>query len=257
MAGERVLIVEDERIVAEDLHDMLKRLDYQVVGIASSGEEAVQKAEETHPDIVLMDIRLNGPMDGVQAAEIIWTHQSTPVTYLTAYADENTLERAKATLPFGYILKPFDERDLRTTIEIALYKHRMENTMKSMDGWHANALDSLTDPVIATNLQGGITFMNPAAETLTGWSLKQVLGHKFSETFKVSAETGPKMRLGARVGASDQRASRRASGILKAKDGRELHVDYGVNSLKDEQGEVIGNVILLHPSVEKREHSTV
>src|SRR5256885_1564215 len=115
-----------------------------------------------------MDIRLNGQLDGIQAAETIWTHSGIPVTYLTAYADESTLERAKATLPFGYILKPFEERDLRTTIEIALFKRQMEGTLKTMEGWHASALESLSDPVIATNAQGNITFMNPAAESLTG-----------------------------------------------------------------------------------------
>ncbi len=253
MAGERVLIVEDERIVAEDLHDMLQRLNYQVVGIASSGEEAIRKAEETHPAIVLMDIRLNGELDGIQAAEMIWTRLGIPVTYLTAYADENTLERAKATLPFGYILKPFEERDLRTTIEIALYKHHMESTLKNMEGWHANALESLTDPVIATNAQGGITFMNPAAETLTGWSMREVIGKKFGEIFPVSVDTGPKPLLGSRAGAADQRSSRRASGLLKTKDSHTLHIEYGINPLQDDRGQFAGNIILLHPAVQKKE----
>src|SRR5262245_58309074 len=108
MSQERLFIVEDERIVAEDLHDMLTRLGYHVLGIASTGEEAIEKSEALRPDLVLMDIRLAGELDGVQAAEIIWTHQGIPVTYLTAFADENTLERAKATMPFGYILKPFE-----------------------------------------------------------------------------------------------------------------------------------------------------
>jgi PAS domain S-box-containing protein len=257
MSGKRILIVEDERIVAEDLHDMLKRLNYDVVGICSSGDEGVEKAGALRPDIVLMDIRLNGEMDGVEAAELIFAQHGIPVTYLTAYADENTLERAKATLPFGYILKPFEERDLRTTIEIALYKHSMESTLKKMDGWHASALENLTDPVIATNAQGGITFMNPAAETLTGWTLRQVLGRKFSETFQVSADTGPRAASGPRF-ATEKRSAHRAAGLLKTKDGQQVRVEYGVNPLKDENGQNSGNVILLHPSTQNREtHSAV
>ena len=231
MSNERILIVEDERIVAEDLRDMLQRLEYQVLDIASSGEEAVRKAEDLHPDLVLMDIRLSGSMDGIEAAEMIWTHQEIPVTYLTAYADEPTLERAKATLPFGYILKPFEERDLRSTIEIALYKHRMDATLKKMDGWYASALDSLSDAVIATNAQGGIIFMNPAAETLTGWTLRQVYGKPFSGTFGFS-----------------NTLSSESPTMLKTREGHEVPVECRLNSLKDDHNQFTGTVVTLHPS---------
>jgi len=214
--------VEDERIVAEDLRDMLKSLKYEVVGIVSSGEDAIQMAEETRPDLVLMDIQLNGQLDGVQAAEAIWAHQGIPVTYLTAFADENTLERAKATLPFGYILKPFEERDLKTTIEIALYKQRMDSTLSAMNNWHASAIDSISDGIIATNPKGGITFMNPAAEAITGWTLREAFGKKFNDTFKVST-----------------------SGILKTRDGRDVHVDHRVSTLRNEAGDSTGNIVLL------------
>src|ERR1700693_1860389 len=137
MANERIFIVEDEGIVAADLQTMLKRLGYYVVGIAATGEEAVEGVARTLPDLVLMDIRLQGDMDGIQTAEHIMVHHEIPVTYLTAYADETTLERAKTTLPYGYILKPFEERDLRTTIELALYKYRMQNMLTKIEGWHA------------------------------------------------------------------------------------------------------------------------
>jgi PAS domain S-box-containing protein len=242
MADEQLMIVEDERIVAEDLRDMLERMGYKVVAMATSGEEAIRKAEETQPDLVLMDIRLNGGLDGIQAAEAIWAHYSIPVTYLTAYADEKTLDRAKATMPFGYILKPFEERDLRTTIEIALYKHSMEGTLKKMEGWYASALESLTDPIIATNAQGGITFMNPAAEQLTGWSLRQVYGKRFNDTFRIAPE-GPGMRS---EGLSE--------GHLTSKEGREIAVKFGVNPIKDEEGAEAGHVVVLHP---RASHSAV
>ncbi len=120
MAKARVLVVEDEGIVARDIAMTLKSLGYAVPAITSSGEEAVKQAGEVHPDLVLMDIRLKGDMDGIQAAEEIRTRFSIPVVYLTAYADNNTLQRAKITEPYGYILKPFQERELYTSIEIAL-----------------------------------------------------------------------------------------------------------------------------------------
>ncbi len=248
MAGERLLIVEDERIVAEDLRDMLKTLKYDVVDIVSSGEEAVEKAEQLRPDLVLMDIRLNGEMDGVQAAEIIWSRVEIPVTYLTANADEGTLERAKATLPFGYILKPFEERDLRTTIEIALYKHSMESTLKKMDGWYAALLDSLTDAVIATNAQGMITFMNPAAESLTGWTLRQAYGKKFSDTFRVSTTT-PRA-------SQPSSAARRVSGELQTKDGSRVSIECVVTPLRDEAGRTTGDLVVLHPKVAQKTSHT-
>ncbi|MBU4259376.1 MAG: response regulator, partial [Desulfobacteraceae bacterium] len=123
MSDTRILVVEDEGIIAKDIKNILSFLGYSVIGIASSGEEAIEKAMEMHPDLVLMDIVLEGDMDGVKAAEHIRDRFDIPVVYLTAYSDDTTLQRAKITEPYGYILKPFQERELYTTIEMALYKH--------------------------------------------------------------------------------------------------------------------------------------
>ncbi len=126
MANANVLVVEDENIVARDILAMLKGLGYGVAAVAASGEEAIEKATSRQPDVVLMDIVLKGRIDGVQAAQHIRDHLHIPVIYLTAYADEDTLQRAKVTEPFGYILKPFEERELHIAIELALYRHKME-----------------------------------------------------------------------------------------------------------------------------------
>ncbi len=125
-----VLIVEDEAIVAADLAGKLGQLGYEVVGTAASGEEAVEMACRLRPDVVLMDIRLRGSMDGIEAAEAIRGRHDVPVIYLTAHSDAATLERAKLTGPFGYILKPFEERELSTTIEMALYKHQSDRQLR-------------------------------------------------------------------------------------------------------------------------------
>ncbi|HEY3363327.1 MAG TPA: response regulator [Methanosarcina sp.] len=124
MANGRILIVEDEHIVAIGIKRMLKDLGYVVTGIASSGEDAIAKAESTFPDLVLMDIMLKGDMDGVEAAREIKEKFEIPIVYLTAYSDNEILERAKITEPLGYIIKPFDEKDLYSNIEVALHKHR-------------------------------------------------------------------------------------------------------------------------------------
>ena len=126
MAQTNVLVVEDESIVSKDIQHSLKKLGYNVVGAASTGEQAVQLALEKLPDIILMDIMLKGEMSGIEAAEAIRNETSVPVIFLTAYADESTLAKAKVTQPYGYIIKPFKEIDIHTSIEMALYKHKKE-----------------------------------------------------------------------------------------------------------------------------------
>jgi len=128
-----LFIVEDEMIVARDIQETLQSLGYRVLGIAKSGEAAVEKAGELKPDLVLMDIHLTGKMDGIEAAEKIGQRYEIPVIYLTAYADHALLERAKITGPYGYVLKPYDERELYSVIEIALYKHRIDREIKKRD----------------------------------------------------------------------------------------------------------------------------
>ncbi len=125
-----VLIVEDESIVAKDIQHSLKKLGYNVLGICSSGEDAIKLVEELGPDIVLMDIMLKGTMNGIEAAAQIRETNNIPVIFLTAYADENTLSKAKVSEPFGYIIKPFKEIDLHTSIEMAIYKHEKESNLK-------------------------------------------------------------------------------------------------------------------------------
>jgi DNA-binding LytR/AlgR family response regulator len=126
MAQTNVLVVEDESIVSKDIQHSLKKLGYHVVGAAATGEQAVKLAMETQPDIILMDIMLKGEMNGIEAATQIRTETNIPVIFLTAYADESTLNRAKITQPYGYIIKPFKEIDIHTSIEMALYKHKKE-----------------------------------------------------------------------------------------------------------------------------------
>ncbi len=126
MAKTNVLVIEDEAIVSKDIQHSLKKLGYNVVGSASTGEKAIELAIELKPDIVLMDIMLKGQMTGIEAAEEIKSRMNVPVIYLTAYADENTLSKAKVTEPYGYIIKPFKEIDIHTSIEMAIYKHQKE-----------------------------------------------------------------------------------------------------------------------------------
>ncbi|MBV6341097.1 response regulator [Candidatus Magnetobacterium casense] len=130
MVKTRIMVVEDEWIIATSLREMLEGLDYDVCSVVFSGEDAVKKAEDERPDIILMDILLRGEMDGIEAAENISAFMNIPIVYLTSYTDDKTLQRAKETDPFGYIIKPFEKRELRIIIEMALYKHNMERKLK-------------------------------------------------------------------------------------------------------------------------------
>jgi DNA-binding LytR/AlgR family response regulator len=141
MGNVSVLVVEDENIVAKDIQQSLLKMGYKVIGTASSGEKAKEILKENQPDIILMDIMLKGNMSGIDTAEYVKDIYDLPVIFLTAYADENTLSKAKITEPYGYILKPFKEIDLHTSIEMALYKHKKTSELKKENEIYATLLD--------------------------------------------------------------------------------------------------------------------
>lgn len=188
MGQAKILVVEDEVIVARTIASQLNQLGYMVTGTASSGKVAIAKASATQPELVLMDIVLKGEMDGITAAGYIREHLDIPVIFLTAYGDENTLERAKITQPFGYVVKPFTIKDLRIAIEIALLKHQLERDLRENRDQLATLLNSMSDAVIATDEQEIVTFINPAAQMLTGWQEKDALGKKVSKVLHIVDE---------------------------------------------------------------------
>ena len=188
MAQARILVVEDEVIVARTIASQLRQLGYIVTGTASSGKVAIAKASETQPELILMDIILKGEMDGITTASLISEQLDVPVIFLTAYGDEDTLERAKITQPFGYIVKPFTIKDLRIAIEIGLLKHQLERELRENRDQLATVLNSMSDAVIATDERGIMTFMNPAAEALTGWQQKDALGNEAAKIFHIIDE---------------------------------------------------------------------
>jgi len=178
MAREKILIVEDEAIVAMDIRVSLRNLGY-VPSVVSSGEEAIQKTEKSHPDLVLMDIMLKGEMDGVEAAGEIRSRFNIPVVYLTAYSDQDTLKRAKITEPFGYLLKPFQERDLLVTIEMVLHKHKLEGELRLSKESFNNIVNKSVDGIIIVDQQGIVRFINPALESLLNRKVDELLGEIF------------------------------------------------------------------------------
>ena len=189
----KVLLVEDEVIIARDIHHMLTNIGYDVVAVVNTASEAIEKAKELTPDVVLMDIMLEGKRAGVEAASYIYFNLNIPIIYMTAYTDQITVEQAKKSEPFGYLLKPFEERELRTTIEVALYKFKMENRLKEREQWLSTILTSIREGLIATDAQGRITFMNPLAVKLTGWPEDKALGQSLNKVVKIIDENKQKI----------------------------------------------------------------
>ncbi len=242
----QVLVVEDEGIVAKDIQYMLKALGYDVPVTVASGEQAIVKTEENRPDLVLMDIHLAGAMDGVEAAQTIKARFDIPVVYLTANSDEATLQRAKLTDPFGFLLKPFEERSLHSTIEMALYKHKTDKQIREREQWLSTTLKSIADGVITTDEKGVITFINAVGETLTRWESHEAVGKSYEEVFRIIDES-------TRAKSSDRVAHALFKGIsgvfnnhtlLLGKRGEETHIEYSVAPIQNQTERVSGSVIV-------------
>lgn len=191
MSRERIFIVEDERIIAIDLQRRLERLGYRVCGNAASGEEALKGIRQSLPDLVLMDIVLQGDLDGIEVALELKNELNIPVIFLSAYTDSKTLDRAKQVSPLGYILKPFKERELATILEMALFKSVADNRIREKEQLFSAILNSTTDAILVVGRNGEIFFLNPEAEVILEISDSEAKSHRYDELFTLAdMETG-------------------------------------------------------------------
>lgn len=248
MTGANVLIVEDEGILAIGLKKKLERLGYNISAVASSGEEAIELAVKQRPDLILMDIVLKGEMDGIEAASKIHSILQVPIIYLTAYADEDTVKRAKISEPFGYLIKPYNDKELQIAMEMALYRHEMEK-LKESHHWLETVLTSIGDAVIVTDINGRVNFINPSGEKLTGWKHDDALGKSLEEIVTIIDEDAG-VSVNHLVGtALSERGSSTAAptGIneLITRDGRGVPIEYTAATIVDVKGEVMGVVLII------------
>lgn len=254
MSGKQILVVEDEFIVAEHIRRVLQNLGYSVCSMASSGKKAILEAEEKRPDLVLMDIVLQGEMDGIETASQIRSRFDIPVLYLTAFSDEKILGRAKITEPYGYIIKPFTERELHINIEIALYKHKIEKELKEKNQWLSAVIKGIGDAVIATDPEGKIKLMNPIAEALTGWKQEDALMKPLKTVLNIISEEKDEqvenpvdkvIREGIFYGLANHN-------LLIAKEGTKIPVDIIGSTIKDERDCIIGIAFVFYDIIERQ-----
>ncbi|MEX2175995.1 MAG: response regulator [Pirellulaceae bacterium] len=253
MPPHKIMVVEDEHIVREDLVDCLRQLGYDVVAAASSGAEALAKAAAARPDLVLMDIRIKGPLDGIDTAGQLRRQLGTPVIYLTAHADEQTLVRARETQPLGYLVKPFEESAVKAAIEMALHKHQLDVRLAASEQWLATTLGSMGDAVLATDRQGNVVFLNRIAEMLTGWTQAQAVGRPSAEVF-VLLDTRTRTPLEnpvAGVLASGEPLNLPEQVALLARDGTWRLIDDSACPIHGDGGEVVGVVLVFRDITER------
>ncbi|MBI4965127.1 MAG: PAS domain S-box protein [Desulfomonile tiedjei] len=256
MAKARILVVEDEGIIAEDLQMSLRDHGYNVFAVVTTGEEAVRIAGESRPDLVIMDVVLHGEMDGIEAANRIRSRLGVPVIYLTAYADDKMIERAKITEPFGYLIKPFRDRELYSTIELALFKHQLDTRLRESQEWLSVTLNSIGDALIATDRQGLVKYANPVAQTLTGWREYEAKGRPLKEVFNSTIDPGLQVHCSARnddpaVQPEDFPLNNQ-TGILISKDGSKMAIDAGAAPICDARGAIVGVVIVFRDITERK-----
>jgi len=188
MSKGRILVVEDEAIVALDIQARLSRLGFEVAGHASTGAEALLLAESARPDLVLMDVMLQGPLDGIDTARKLLVCHRLPVVYLTAASDEATLERAKESGPLGYLAKPFEDHELSLAIEMAMVKFEAESRLKQSERLLSTTLGSLAEAVVSTDRHGQVTYLNPAAGNMLGISVAEAVGRPWNDLFRILDE---------------------------------------------------------------------
>jgi diguanylate cyclase (GGDEF)-like protein/PAS domain S-box-containing protein len=257
LSKESLVVVEDERIIAIDLKRRLERYGYRVLGIGSNGKEAIDLADEHRPDAVLMDIMLGSEMGGIEAATIIHDRFQIPIIFITAYSDEQTLEKAKSAEPYGYILKPFKEKELYTTIDISLYKFRSEKKIQEQRLWFSSILNSLEEGVVAFNEKNEITFMNPTAQAITGWTIDEI-EDDHSKVLKLSDEGSGKevtLPLGAEQGSATVFFQ---NILLESRSGVLTQIEGSMVSITGNRKNTIGKVFTFRDITEmKRMYDTI
>lgn len=256
MNSAKILIAEDESLIAADLDRCLTEMGYAIVGIVDTGEAAVRQTLALRPDLVLMDIRLKGHLDGIEAAGQIRTayRPPPPVVFLTAYADEETLIRAGYCEPFAYVVKPYDARALRAAVQTALYRYNAELRIRRLERWQATTLRSLGNGVISTDKDGLVNYINPMGEALTGWTLFEALGQPLELVFRAvrAGDRQPIPNPAHRAVQEGRMIELNHDTLLLRRDGQEMPIDENTSPIRDDEGRITGAVLVIREATGRR-----
>jgi PAS domain S-box-containing protein len=195
LAGHKVLVVEDENLIAMDLQRRLESLGYTVTGTAGTGETALRQARALRPDIVLMDIILRGPTDGIELSKKMQSEFDLPVVYVTAHSDDKTVARAKATGPYGYVTKPVDDRQLQIVIEMAIYKHASEKALRDSEERFRQLAEASSEGILVHD-SGAVVDVNSRMAQMIGYKQVEIIGKRLSDFMLLegNGEPGPQTR---------------------------------------------------------------
>jgi two-component system, cell cycle sensor histidine kinase and response regulator CckA len=240
-----VLVVEDEGLIAHDIASRLEALGHHVVATVATADEAVERAAGV--DLVLMDIRIDGQRDGIAAAQEVRAIHHVPVVFLTAHADRATLERAKTAAPFGYITKPLGPASLNTSIEMAIYKHRMERQLEEQEAWYRTTLASVAEAIVVADPFGRIRTLNRAAEAYSGWPAANAVGQQLETVVRlVEEESGNDLGDPAPLAILSGMPVPLDRGLrLVARGGREMAVEGTVAPVRSSSETLLGVVLTL------------
>lgn len=240
-----ILVVEDEGIVALDLKRSLEEFGYNVF-TAASGDQAVHLASEIAPSLALMDIRIQGDKDGIETATILHQRFGIPIIFLTAHADNETIQRAKLTEPYGYLTKPVKVNELRSVVEIGLYKYDVEHQrLREHDRWFTAMLNSVLDGVISVDTQGLVAYMNPGAEKFTGVKFEEALGRPVNDILSLTPDTAQRVATIAwkRAVHAGTASEQHEAELRNATDGSTRMIVYSVAPVIDDSGSKPGAVM--------------
>lgn len=242
-----ILVVEDNPIVARDLQNTLRRLGHAAPTVVASGEAAIDEAVALRPDLILMDVGLSGPLDGIDAARAIRARVEVPVVFMTALSDDATLRRAWEAGPLGYVLKPLEPRSLRAAIEMALHAHRLELLQRARARVHLAALGAVTDAVLTLGSDATLGYVNPAAEAMLGQSASLLVARAVAEVVTLRSDEGrlDLAALCAQLLSSGGVIELAPSTRLDGPAGESMAVAGSIRAVEDPRGEPEAVVIVL------------
>jgi PAS domain S-box-containing protein/putative nucleotidyltransferase with HDIG domain len=238
----KILIVEDDKTTCQILKSLLNSLEYEISGIAESGENVLEFLLKNQTDLILMDIGLEGKIDGIETTRIINETYNIPVIFVTSSSDKETIDRSKSVNPFGYIIKPIDKNELKTGIEMALVRFKMESALKENEHKLSTILNSIADAVIVIDKDGRITYINPVADKMLNTNSGQILNSYLNDV--IYLETNKKMTEDISISEIDH-------DYLVLKDNTKIPVNYSASPIRDSLNKNSGAVIVIRDDTER------